>query len=439
MPVSADAPVTARPWCVVGAGPSGLTALKNLRAVGIAAECLEREPVVGGNWAFGSPSSAVIESTRLISSRTLTQFTDHPLPRDWGDYPDHRRCLAYLQGYARRFGLLPHIRLGTAVERIEPAGDGGWVVRAGGRATRYAGIVIANGHNRDPRFPTIPGRFAGRLLHSSEYKSPTHPEPIAGRRVLVIGGGNSGCDIAVECSRHAARTVHATRRGFYVVPRRILGRHRCIGLPWRHGLRRPDHRLWETHPTINDHLYERIAAGALVPAGDVGGFAGEIVEFADGHREPFDVVICATGYRTTIPFLDPDHLEAADGVPRLFMHMLHPRRDDIAVVGLIQPDSGQWGLTDLQARVVARMALAARGAPRATAWLHAQRQRPESAPAIRYVDSPRHRLEVEHHAYRQRLLRLIRGLERRIRRAGAGAARDHRAPSAGGLPKMISS
>ena len=86
-----------------------------------------------------------------------------------------------------------------------------------------------------------------------------------------------------------------------------------------------------------------------------------------------------------------------------------------AVVGLIQPDSGQWGLTDLQARLVARMAVAARRSPRAAAWLYAARQRPLRSP-IAYVASPRHALEVEHFSYRRRLERLIAGMDRRLRR-----------------------
>ena len=145
-------------------------------------------------------------------------------------------------------------------------------------------------------------------------------------------------------------------------------------------------------------------------------FDGNAVVFADGRREVFDVVICATGYRLTLPFIDPEHLDAdAEGVPRLFMNLLHPTRDDLAVVGLIQPDSGQWGLTDLQAKLVARMALAARQSPRAAAWLYRQRCRPPSSGAVRYVDSPRHRLEVEHFSYRRALERLITAIDRRLR------------------------
>jgi hypothetical protein len=325
-----------------------------------------------------------------------------------------------------------------------PPGAGWDVTLASGPPRRYAGIVIASGHNHVPRWPEIEGRFTGALLHAADYKSPTVPVTLAGRRVLVIGGGNSGCDIAVECSRHAGHTTHSTRRGYYVIPREILGRpadlraerllkmaaplwlrrlvslraiDRTIGLPWRHGLPRPDHRLWETHPIINSEILAQIDAGAIEPAGDVVRFDGATAVFADGRRRPFDVVICATGYRTTFPFIDPALLgpTAADGIPDLFLNLLHRRRDDIAVVGMVQPDSGQWGITDLQSRLVAQLALASRSAPRAAAWLYGQRQRPQRRDG-RYLDSPRHRLEVEHFSYRRRLERLITGMDRRLRR-----------------------
>jgi hypothetical protein len=446
MPATTDA----LPWCVIGAGPSGLTAVKNLRAAGLDVECLEREDNIGGNWYFGAATSRVFASTRLISSKSLTQYLDHPMPRDWPAYPDHARCLAYLRDYARRFGLVTSIRTHAVVEGVEPLETGGWSVQVRGwPARRYAGLVIASGHNHLPRMPEVPGSFRGTLLHAAAYKSPTQPVTLAGARVLVIGGGNSGCDIAVECSRHAARTVHSTRRGYYVVPREILGRpadlrgerllqlglplwlrrlvslraiDRTIGLPWRHGLPRPDHRLWETHPIVNAEILGCIDRGAIVPAGDVSAFAGDEVVFRGGHRESFDVVICATGYRTSLPFIDARLLgaAAADGCPELFLNLLHPDRDDVAVVGLIQPDSGQWGLTDLQAQLVARMAVAARGSPRAAAWLYAARRRPAGRPAIRYIASARHRLEVEHFSYRRELERLIHGIDRRLRRDGVG-------------------
>ena len=438
-------------WCVIGAGPSGLAALRHLLRFGFDAECLEREAGVGGNWRFGSGTSRVFESTRLISSKSLTEFSDFPMPRAWPAYPDHRRCLEYLEAYARHFRLTPRIRTGTAVRLVEPAvaPRRGWVVHpAAGAPRHYDGVVIASGHNHVPRMPAIPGTFTGRLLHAAEYKSPVNPVAIAGRRVLVIGGGNSGCDLAVECSRHAALTVHSTRRGYHVVPRMILGRpadlrgerllalglplwlrrlitlraiDRTIGLPQRHGLPRPDHRLFETHPVINSDLLAAIDSAAIRPAADVHAFAGRWVAFRDGRREEFDVVICATGYRPTLPFIDARLLGAddADGLPRLFMNLLHPHRDDIAVVGLIQPDSGQWGLTDLQAAVVARMAAATRRAPRAAAWLFAHRQRRTPPPGIRYLASPRHAFEVEHFAYRRRLERLAAALDRRLRREAA--------------------
>ena len=434
------------PWCVIGAGPSGLAALRHLLAAGLEAECLEREGALGGNWRFGSATSRVFASTRLISSKRLTEFADFPMPRHFPAYPDHRQCLEYFESYARHFRLAPHIRTGVSVTSVEPAGPpgAGWVVHAGGEPRHYAGVVIASGHNHVPRWPDIPGSFSGQLVHSADYKSPTEPVALAGKRVLVIGAGNSGCDIAVECSRHAAATVHSTRRGYFVVPRFVFGRPadlrgerllkmhaplwlrrlvalrgiaRTVGLPWKHGLPRPDHRLFETHPIINSELLRQIDAGAIHPAGDVAAFDGQSAVFRDGSREAFDVVICATGYQTTLPFLDCRLLgaDSAAGVPRLFMNLLHPTRDDIAVVGLIQPDSGQWGITDVQARLVAGMAAAARSAPKAAAWLYVRRQRPARPSPIRYVASPRHALEVEHFSYRRELERIAAAVDRRRR------------------------
>jgi hypothetical protein len=453
MPSAADD----RPWCVIGAGPSGLAAVRHLLAVGIPVECLEREGTIGGNWRFGSATSRVFASTRLISSKQLTEFSDFPMPRHFPPYPDHRQCLAYFEAYAEHFGLGRHICTGRSVDRIAPLGPqgSGWLVYAGGEPRRYAGVVIASGHNHVPRWPEIPGEFSGDLLHSAHYKSPTEPVPLAGRRVLVIGAGNSGCDIAVECSKHAAVTVHSTRRGYFVVPRFVFGRPadlrgerllkmhaplwlrrlvalrgiaRTVGLPWKHGLPRPDHRLFETHPIINSELLGRIDSGLIRPAGDVAAFDGPAVVFRNGRREEFDVVICATGYQTTLPFIDGRLLGAdtADGVPRLFMNLLHPTRDDIAVVGLIQPDSGQWGITDVQARLVAGMASAARESPAASAWLYARRQRPTRPNPIRYLASPRHTLEVEHFTYRRELERLVAAMDRRRRNPAGGIPLERR-------------
>ena len=216
-----DASDTADRYCILGAGSSGLTVAKNFRQLGIPFDCLEREDDVGGNWYFGKPHSSVYRSTRLISSKRLTEYTDYPMPESYPEHPDHQSVWRYLQSYAEHFGLRPHIRFNTAVDWMEPAGATGWFVTlAGGERRKYRGVVIANGHNWDPRWPDYPGRFDGDVLHSSQYKT---PDLLAGRRVLVVGGGNSGFDIAAESARHAAQTFHSLRRSYPVLPKTFRG------------------------------------------------------------------------------------------------------------------------------------------------------------------------------------------------------------------------
>lgn len=428
--------------CVIGAGTSGLTMVKNLRDAGLAVDCLEREADLGGNWNFSLPCSRVIASTHLISSKALTEYVDHPMPEDWPEYPSHRLVLDYLRSYADRFGLYENLEFGAGVKRVTPCGEDGdgWIVELeSGERRRYGRLAIANGHNWDPAFPAWSGRstaspFGGIELHSGEYKS---PDQLVGKRVLVVGGGNSGCDIAVESSQHAAATRLSLRRGYYFLPkffhgtpvdicgermlrwgvplpvRRLLARGMIfflLGSREGTGLPRPDHRLFETHPTINSQLVYQLRHGEIDVRPDVESLTESGVRYVDGREEAIDVIIYATGYQLTFPFVDADEIAWRDGRPDLYLNVFHPQRDDLFVLGMIQPDSGSWGLVDRQARLVASYLAASEQGTASATTFRERKQRPDRDAAIRYVDTPRHRLEVEHYRYRKQLDRAWRRL-----------------------------
>jgi cation diffusion facilitator CzcD-associated flavoprotein CzcO len=427
--------------CVIGAGPSGLTAIKNLLQHGFEVDAFDAQADVGGNWLFGGPASSVYESTHLISSKRLTEFTDFSMGDQLPEYLSHAQALEYLRAYAREFGLYEHIEFGRKVKAAERIAEGGWRITLDtGEARDYAVLVIANGHNREPRFPSYPGEFTGQTLHSCEYKT---ADVLRGKRVLVVGAGNSGCDIAVDASRVAAKTFHSVRRGYYYLPKFLWGtpidvrgerllRARLpisvrrwltklviriiLGRPEQFGLPKPDHKLYETHPIVNSQLIYHLGHGDIMPKPDVAELQGGQVRFVDGSAENVDLMICATGYKIVFPFMDQTLLNWQDGAPRLFLNVFHPQQDDLFVVGLIQPDSGQWGLTDYQCQLVAKYLLAKRTGSSAAAWFDGLKASDhyDAAAGIRYVKSPRHLLEVEHFSYREKLKSLIRQMERQL-------------------------
>jgi flavin-binding monooxygenase-like protein len=423
--------------CVIGAGASGLAAIKNLREHGFAVDCYERETSVGGAWNWRHDRSPVYSSTHLISSRPLTEFPDFPMPDSWPDYPHHSQVLSYLERYSAHFGLGDEIWFGTEVVSVVPAGEGRWDVTTqstgGGssRVQRYAGVVVANGHNWSPVKPEIPGEFRGQVIHSAAYQDPAQ---LRNRKVLVIGGGNTGGDLAVEAAQHATAVWHSTRRGYWYAPKYVFGRpadqvnagllkwrlpvrlrqwlyrHAAADLT-RFGLPEPDHRPYESHPLVNSQLPYYLGHGRITPVTDVARFDGRSVELTDGNRIEPDLVLTATGYRPSFDFLAPELLDTdADGRPDLHLHAFSRKHPTLAVVGLLQPDAGLLPLAHWQSVAVARwLRLRATDPGRAAAVQQQESARPVSTwSRRRVVPTRRHWFEVDHVDY----LRAVEGLLR---------------------------
>jgi hypothetical protein len=432
--------------CVIGAGASGLTALKNLKEHGFGVDCYERETGVGGAWNWRHDRSPVYASTHLISSRPFTQFPDFPMPDDWPDYPHHSQVLSYFERYADHFDLRQHIWFGTEVVRVTPVAGDRWDVTTrstGGygpeRTSRYAAVVVANGHNWSPKLPRYEGleEFRGEIMHASSYKDPAQ---LRGKRVLVVGAGNTGCDIAVEAAQQASQCWHSTRRGYWYAPKYVFGRpadqvndalialrvplrvrqwlyhwtlRLTVGDLTRFGLPKPDHRVYETHPIANSQLVYHVGHGQITPVPDVARFHATSVELTDGRRFDPELVVFATGYLPRFEFLDPGILGAdASGRPRLWLNAFPPGHPTLAVAGLVQPDSGIFTLSHWQTVLFARLlALRLTRPDRAAAFA----QRVAAGAGERYsgrvADSSRHWFEVGHADYLRAVQRAMRDLE----------------------------
>ena len=420
-------------YCIIGGGPSGLTVAKNFKQRGIPFDCFEREDDVGGNWYYGRACSSVYASTHLISSKRLTEYTDFRMSSEVPSYPSHQQALEYLRSYARHHVLYEDIRFHTAVVRVEPEGSG-WRVTLDDQTSRlYRGVVIANGHHWDPLVPELPGSFLGQSLHSHDYKT---PDILRGKRVLVIGAGNSGCDIAVESAQTAADTMLSMRRGYHFLPKFLCGMpvDRCeerlrrwfvplwlrriiawlflrtfVGKSQHYGLPIPDHKLFESHPIINSLIPYYVAHRRIRIKPNIEQLSGDRVRFADGSEDAVDCIIYATGFHISFPFIDREHLHWQDGAPGLYLNVFHPQYDNLFIAGMIQPNGGQWKLTDYQAQLIGNYIVSLTRDPAGAAWFQRLKSKPspDLSHGIRYLDSPRHRLEVEYFSYRDRLRKLL--------------------------------
>jgi cation diffusion facilitator CzcD-associated flavoprotein CzcO len=427
-------------YCIIGAGPSGLATARAFAQANIPFDILERHHDVGGIWDMSNERTPMYESAHFISSRTQSAFDDFPMPDNYPDYPGWRQILDYIRAFAERYGLGDVVEFGVDVQRVAPEGDAWNVTLGSGETRRYRGVVCAVGHNWDPVLPEYPGRFEGKVYHSFDYRSPSE---FAGKRVLVVGGGNSGCDIACDAAAVASRAYISLRRGYHFLPKHIFGQptdaffrsgphlpawlaqpllagllRLLVGDLRRYGLPKPDHKVLESHPIVNSQLLHYLAHGDIRAKPDVMELRGDSVRFTDGSEEELDVIVYATGYRATIPVLDDSLLPAGAGVEPFFLNVFHERANLFAV-GLFETDGAAYPIVSKQAALIASLIRAEADAPAVVEWfrrLHAGPP-PDLRGGIRYLGSPRHAIYVQYDEYVHYVEKTLKKIARRSRRS----------------------
>ena len=418
---------------VIGAGPSGITAAKNAmeRGLGDNLVVFEKSDQVGGNWVYREDNnhSSVYDTTHIISSKYYSEYEDFAFPAGTPDYPHHTHLKKYFQDYAKHFGVEEKIRFNTEVLNISKNADESWTIKSkdkdGEKTEIFDVLMVANGHHWNPRMPEVKGEFTGELIHSHVFKN---NKPFAGKRVLVIGGGNSGADVAVECCRVAKKTSISMRRGHWFLPKFMFGwpgdviyeksqsvpawlRQKMLrfsvqliaGKHERFGLQTPTYDILEGHPTLNSELIYFLGHGEITPKVGIERFDGKTVHFSDGTKDDFDVIICATGYKITFPFFDKSFINWEDSnyVP-LWRKMFHAEHKSLYFIGLFQPLGCIWPLADYQAMLAC---LDINGQYKRPKDMEAAIAHERANPHFNFIETPRHSTEVDYAEFRKDLFR----------------------------------
>ena len=425
------------PVCVVGAGLSGLTAIKQLLDRDIAVRAFELGSDIGGNWRYDNDNgrAAAYGSLTIDTSKGRFALADHPMPKEWPAYLHHTQVLEYFEGYADRFDLRQHITFRTSVTRVERTGDT-WAVTVRdldtteARTEQFRAVVVANGHHWDPNIPDVDGPFDGTVLHAQHYRT---PEEFIGKDVVVVGVGNTGVDLAAELTWHAKSVTLAARSGAHVFPRYLFGRpldawstpaasklplgvQRSVygallfaarGRQGSYGFPQPDSPILSQHPTVNQDILRLVKDGQVGMKPGISRTTEDSVVFADGTAQHADAIIFATGYNISFPFLGDDLIAVEDNVVPLYKRVVPPDVPGLYFVGLIQPVGALPPLAEQQSRWVAQLI---DGAPLPTTpAMQAEIARDASAVAERYQSRPRHTIQVDYWLYLDEMRRLCEG------------------------------
>ena len=415
-----------RKVAVIGAGAAGLCAAKHLLGQGIAVVVYELGSRLGGLWIYDNDNglSAAYQSLHINSENKVTAYKDFPFPDSAPLYPDHLQMAQYLEAYAERFGIRPHIRFRSRVTQVEPEGGAHWRVHVDGSSERFDAVVVASGHQGVPSHPQFAKDFTGTYVHSHSYRV---PDPFKGRSVLVVGAGNSACDIAADICTVAAATTMAARSPVLLMPRmflgvptaRVLAKVEQRWVPWpvrrwfRELIARMAHGRMEqwgfvtpktrTHPAGHHLLIGHFIWNRIKAKPGIASVSGETVHFADGSSQRFDTMIAATGYEVHLPFLSDELSPVRGRWLELFHQVVRPGVPGLYFVGFFNVSGGgNIRMMDDQAEWVAALEAGELGLP-AVAEMHQAIRKQRDAITRLYPDSPRYALELDPRMYREAL------------------------------------
>ena len=315
-------------YLVIGAGPCGLEAAKALKDAAIIYDHAEADCNIGGNWLHGVYSSVYTDACKDVM-----QYPEWPMPGDYPDFLSKELMLTYLNNYADHFDLRKKIRFNTKVVWVEAVEDNQWkVIFENGSFNLYAGVIICNGHHWDMRFADLQGNFSGEYIHSKQYLAPSQ---LQNKRVLVIGTGNSAADISCEAARVSHCSVLSMKDSPWIFPKTFMGiplgrikfknspkflqpllinlliklsfgKHSLYNLP------QPKHRPFDKHPTVSEELPYYLKHGRIKVKPEIVKTENNTVWFKDNSCMEFDLIVSATGFNLSFPFL-PDELIRKEG------------------------------------------------------------------------------------------------------------------------------
>ncbi len=404
---------------IIGAGPSGLAAAESLCRYGIPFVIYDDWNSIGGMWDISRPVTPIYNTTHFISSSPLSGFEGFPMPSDYPDYPSHELILRYLKNYFQSLGLSNQTVFNCKVESIRSDGDKWLVISKNGKKSLYEAVIVATGHHWIPNCPIIAGEYKGETIHSLYYRS---PDIFKDKRVLIVGGGNTACDIACDASIFARNVYLSMRRGYYFFPKHIGGipsdqysvRNRLntgngdasekiakmlrvlVGDLGRFKLEEPDHMPFESNPIINRQILDYIAQGDVNPKRDIECYDGNKIVFVDGSIEEVDIVIFATGYKNIYPFLG-SYLKL-DPVENNFILNIFPKGlRGLFVMGMVETNGALFPILSLQASLIAACIYHSKD-KNVTSILRAFNNKKYNANR-RYIDSQRHSISVDRLTY----------------------------------------